>query len=129
VETGKAVPLSDVGRVPDVPKSPEVYASNHPDRINKFKSANWRMLEKPERNASPWRHELDHDAESVFWLLVYWAMVVQPADLVDSSELIDTFFWASLLGGATNRNMLVGCLAHYTVPSGLTHSSYTPLCH
>jgi hypothetical protein len=34
------------------------------------------------------RHELNHDAESVFWLLLYWAMVVQPEGSF-SKERID----------------------------------------
>ena len=25
-----------------------------------------------------WRHKLNHNVKSVFWLFLYWAMVVQP---------------------------------------------------
>ena len=69
-----------------------------------------------------------HDAESVFWLLLYWAMVVQPANSDDPPEEIDPSSWVNLLGGAMNRNHLVGTIVQYGVPSGLTHSIYKPLC-
>jgi hypothetical protein len=73
--------------VPAVPESPEVYASIHQKRIEKFREQERDTLE-PERDPpSPWRHELEHDAESVFWLLLYWAMVMQPARL--PTEQID----------------------------------------
>jgi hypothetical protein len=128
VETGKAVPLPTMAVVPDVPESPEVYASFHRNRINKFPSPGRLILEAPERDASPWRHELDHDAESVFWLLLYWAMVVQPANSDDPSEKIDPSAWVNLLGDAMTRNHLLGTIVHYGVPSALTHSIYKPLC-
>ena len=127
MEIGKAVPLPEVVLVPGVPESPEVYSSIHPDRIDRFKSAKRRILENPERNASPWRHELDHDAESVFWLLLYWAMVVQPADSKDPPEVIDPVAWAALLGQASSRDDLVGTIAQKGTRTGITHSIYEPL--
>src|ERR1700756_4007409 len=74
VQMGKAVPLSAFQIVPTVPNSPEPYASNHPDRINKFPPGGEELVIRASThsNSRQWRHELDHDAESVFWLLLLW---------------------------------------------------------
>jgi len=52
-----------------------------------------------------WRHELDHDAESVFWLLLYWAVGAQPEGF--KAEPINRGIWSSLVGEVENRNNLV----------------------
>ena len=39
----------------------------------------------------PWTHELRHDAESCFWLLVYWAIHLRPRSPV-SSKINSTLF-------------------------------------
>ena len=70
--------------VPKVPRSPECYANAHSKRNNDFAEENDEELVDPRKlkNQSQddeWRHEIDHDVESVFWLL-YWAMVAQPAE-------------------------------------------------
>jgi len=89
VEEARAVPLPELALVPPVPRSPEFYASVHLDRIAKFRIAEEQILRNPERERSPWRHELEHDAESVFWLFLYWAIVVHPADSDGLPEEID----------------------------------------
>jgi hypothetical protein len=66
--------------VPEVPKSPECYANAHPKRIEDFPEAIEVLVDprklKNQSQDDRWRHELDHDVESVFWLLLYWAMVI-----------------------------------------------------
>jgi hypothetical protein len=67
-----------------------------------------------------WRHELDHDTESVFWLMLYWAVGVQPKE--GPQEAINAFTWAGLMGPVKSRSSLLR--------SGLddaTHSVYRPL--
>jgi hypothetical protein len=54
-----------------------------------------------EDSTSQCRHELDHDAESVFWLLVYWIVQVQPKG--KSKECIDSAVWGELRGNPDAR--------------------------
>ena len=98
-----------------IPDSPDEYSSKHPVRIDEFKSAKKLILD-PEHvcdHNDQWRHELEHDAESVFWLLLYWAMVVQPKSLSKEirNECIDLAAWAEITGDAEKHNALVRALA------------------
>lgn len=45
-------------------------------------------------NPASWSHELRHDAESAFWLLVRWAVMAFPKDY--EPTLISNSTWASL---------------------------------
>ena len=87
--------------VPAVPESPESYTLHHLDRIEKFPQCeelliNPKKLEMSNNDQSQgWAHELEHDAESVFWLLVYWAVVAQPKDR--PREYIDAVVWGQLI--------------------------------
>jgi hypothetical protein len=112
--------------IPRIPDSPDIYAKAHPDRVEKFPSSTSRKRDilDPEliENTShgKFRHELNHDAESVFWLLLYWAMVVQPEGC--SEEYINPGSWDNLIGNHTSRQDLIrGGL------SQVTHSFYKPL--
>jgi hypothetical protein len=67
-----------------------------------------------------WRHELDHDTESVFWLLLYWAVGAQPEG--KEEEPIDSGIWASLTGSVESRSRLIGSQL-----TRATHSIYEPL--
>ncbi|KAF8325417.1 uncharacterized protein EI90DRAFT_3019063 [Cantharellus anzutake] len=126
VEMGGPVSLADIAQVPAVPNSPEIYTLNHPDRIKKFPLIEKLVVEGPlaAGGGHDWRHELDHDAESVFWLLVYWAMVVQPLQRQGPSEYVDPATWTSLIGAANHRGALVTSLARGL---DITHSMYKPL--
>jgi len=91
--------------VPAIPDSPNEYSSKHPARIDKFSLAEELVIRRPanENNHShQWRHELEHDAESIFWLLLYWAMVVQPKSLSKKirNESIGSAAWAEITGDA-----------------------------
>jgi hypothetical protein len=83
VELGAAVPLPKGGyAIPPVPHSPECYALKHPDRIKKFPLEEMKFGMGPSADSvnREWRQELDHDAESVFWLILFWSTSVQPND-------------------------------------------------
>ena len=115
--------------IPAVPESPEPYAFNHPERIKKFPFAP-DLVRSPDLQPSmdcQWRHELDHDTESVFWLLLYWAVSAQPEEDRDrdrnQEELINAGIWADLTGPAESRVKLVGSRRF----GGATHSIYRPL--
>ena len=72
-----------------------------------------------------WRHELDHDVESVFWLLLYWAMVAQPEGC--PGEYIDSGSWAWMLKDSHVRAHLVLNLSSGPPPQNLIHSVYEPM--
>jgi hypothetical protein len=115
--------------VPEIPDYPDLYAEVHPDRVKRFPpgleelNINPKRIDVNERDDG-WRHELEHDSESVFWLLLYWAMVVQPEKC--SKETIDSTSWTSLLGNSGDRQTFVEGLSKRT-PTNLTHSFYEPL--
>jgi hypothetical protein len=104
---------------------------HHPDRIGKFPQGNRRLFEPVEQEISNnnqsqgWAHELEHDAESVFWLLVYWVVVAQPKDR--PREYINAVFWAQLIGNSDHRDDLVLSLCKPASQNDLTHSAYKPL--
>ena len=129
VEMGHAVELAGVMRVPEVPNSPEHYALIHPDRIKKFPPGGVKpIIEAPMHSDSrQWRHELDHDAESVFWLLLFWVVVAMPAEC--PTETINPVTWFSLLGAASYRDMLIssmGGACAWGIHKDTTHSVYQP---
>jgi hypothetical protein len=111
-----------------VPKSPECYARNHLDRIKHFPEGPELVIDSRKLDRSQddrWRHELDHDVESVFWLLLYWAMVAQPQG--GPAEPISADVWTSLIGNFKGRNCLLWGLRSDDLPDNLTHSVYEPL--
>ena len=118
-------PVQPIGVFPGTPNSPDIYAKAHPDRVKKFSSSTKIFIIDPDliENTShgEFRHELNHDAESVFWLLLYWAMVVQPEGSFPK-ERIHAGSWSNLNGDHESRQHLIGGLH-----SHITHSFYKPL--
>jgi hypothetical protein len=114
VALGTAVPLPEgAALVPSVPDSPNEYSLKHPTRINKF-STSERIIFDSEivrSQSQQWSQELEHDVESVFWLLIYWAMLVQPQPLskrdILPDENINSAAWSDLTGDALGRDALV----------------------
>ncbi|KAI0270073.1 hypothetical protein BGY98DRAFT_1100936 [Russula aff. rugulosa BPL654] len=107
VEQGKYM-APVLARVPETPDYPDSYAKVHPDRVKRFPSGLKDLVIDPKRidvnkRDDGWRHELDHDTESVFWLLLYWAMVVQPADCLE--ETINSTSWSGMLGNFENDKL------------------------
>jgi hypothetical protein len=98
--------------IPGIPESPDRYTEVHPDQVKKlpnsveeiFINPKWVSDESQKSQPKRPRHELEHDAESVFWLLLYWAMAVQPEEC--AKENINLFSWASLLGNFRDREAL-----------------------
>ncbi|KAG8946856.1 hypothetical protein FRC04_011403 [Tulasnella sp. 424] len=131
VERGAAYPFPEDGTIlPAIPHIPDCYASNHPDRRKKFPIEEKKVLLEPSADSSgrPWRHELNHDAESVFWLLLYWSMVVQPEGY--PAEFLKANSWASILGTPDERHFfLIVSLVNRPPerPRGIIHSFYHPL--
>ncbi|KAF8341503.1 uncharacterized protein EI90DRAFT_3012061 [Cantharellus anzutake] len=111
----KPVPLRIPSILAAVPDSPKPYTLAHPDRVAKFPSTPLRLLtDHPGgRNNREWRHELDHDAESVWWLLLYWTVTAQPKGEPDES--IAQSVWSLLTGD--DRHSLIHVLAGGPWPS------------
>jgi hypothetical protein len=125
------VPLSDqlIYILPEVPKSPECYANAQSKRMDDFPEeievhVNPRKV-KNQPQDDGWRHELDHDVESVFWLLLYWAVVAQPEGCL--GEYINSVSWASMLKDSDHRADLVLNLSSGPPPKNLLHSVYEPV--
>jgi hypothetical protein len=135
VERGGPVPVTRPDYVPKVPKSPECYAQKYPVRIDEFPEKSKILIDPDELNQpmnqsqdEGWRHELDHDVESVFWLLLYWAMVAQPKGAKGGGGgYIPAGDWAYLIGDVEERHRLVSGLSSGNPPNNLTHSDYKPL--
>jgi len=72
-----------------------------------------------------WRHELDHDAESILWLLLNWVVLAQPVQ--SPKELIGMPTWSMLMGEVDYRIAMLQGLALGGSLTGLTHSVYQPL--
>jgi hypothetical protein len=118
---GPVLPKTRAVIVPPVPISPERYRIFHPDRIEKFPDQEMEILRVPKAPNIKWRHELDHDTESVFWLLFYWLVGAQPENAEE--QLIRPDIWAGLTADIQGR---VGLLQRDTL-AGATHSFYQPL--
>jgi hypothetical protein len=125
------VPLNELYKVPAVPKIPECYANAHSKRNDDFSEEAAKPVDPLElKNQSQddrWRHELDHDVESVFWLLLHWAMVARPEVRPDTDTGIDVSSWMSLLGDFKARERLVSSLRTGDMPDNLIHLVYKPL--
>jgi len=131
VERGEHVPAV-LGFVPGIPESPDRYAEVHPDRVKRFPNSVEEFLFNPDgideseqSQSKGWRHELEHDAESVFWLFLYWSMVAQPEKGLE--ETIHSPSWGGLLGDSRDRHAFVRTLSDGALPDHLTHSFYKPL--
>ena len=117
-----------VGRVPPVPRSPGPYTHHHPERVKTFPFKGRLLVESasPDSVNRQWRHELDHDAESVFWLLLYWVVGAQPAEC--EKEEINANIWTGLTGESVKlRTGLLRSLSEEESLEELTHSAFRPL--
>ncbi|KAI9455217.1 hypothetical protein F5148DRAFT_1369876 [Russula earlei] len=133
VEQGAPVPPTKwVTQVPGIPQSRSPYAMAHPDRVKKFSSLIEEKIFVPvptptdKGSCDEFSHELNHDAESIFWLLLYWAMVVQPEK--GGKEMIGTVPWSQLIGNHKTRNGLIqNIVFESSLLDNLIHSLYNPL--
>jgi len=72
-----------------------------------------------------WRHELDHDAESAFWLLVSWVLGAQPVQC--PKETLAAHTWANLKEDVESRITFINELTNRRSLEGITHSFYRPV--
>ncbi|KAG9048044.1 hypothetical protein FS837_000932 [Tulasnella sp. UAMH 9824] len=126
VQRGDAVPFTQWFPHP-TPASPVPYAENYPERLQKFKPEALDPVANFSEDSKErvWRHELDHDVESVFWLMFYWALSARPKER--PNEPINPTTWNSLIGGAGERETLIDGLNAKRDLKGTIHSAFEPL--
>ena len=91
-----------------------IYSTVLGDRLEKLpqpqENQKWHLVTIPQGSRDdkeslwslPWTHELRHDGESVFWLLVWWAIHLRPGSIPSSKIDSITF------GYLTNTNLETG---------------------
>ncbi|EFI26846.1 other/FunK1 protein kinase [Coprinopsis cinerea okayama7 len=93
-----------------IPNPPETYKNLFPGRLARFSlcdtDESFEADEKgnPPHDVAPWRHQLYHDAESIFWLVHYWALMAMPStnaypkrSMRDEDICIPNDVWTGLL--------------------------------
>lgn len=71
------------------------------------------------------QHKLCYDAESVFWLLLYWCIQVQPDSRGKNKDAPKTTHWSNLTGGSGTDDPRTFFLGPF--PSNVCHEAYQPL--
>ncbi|KAJ2918294.1 hypothetical protein MD484_g2085, partial [Candolleomyces efflorescens] len=111
--------------VDEIPDAPAAYQARHPERYDQFSPIPPTMYISPkvseEELKRGWRHDLDHEAESIFWVLVYWLMAASPTKL--PKERIGQFVFSGFTGINRERHSLVFSSAF----DGLAHSYFNPV--
>ena len=111
-------------KVPELSERAHVYGDVFPDRLTRFQhspgSPNRHMVDIGALpDSSSWRHELRHDAESAFWLLVWWVVnVAAPTD--GSTSKVPIVIWATLVDTKTD-------IRPWNIPSDCLDPAYAPL--
>lgn len=87
------------------PEPHERYKTVLPDRWDRFPPTKAQIVNYQLKDKRTWRHELRHDAESVLWLLVWWAVHAWPVTVRDwdDSRYIPHGPYKSLVGDAMAR--------------------------
>ncbi|KAG9020747.1 hypothetical protein FS837_007910 [Tulasnella sp. UAMH 9824] len=109
-----------------IPSAPDRYAQHYHDtRLKKFPPTPWEDFTEAVKS-TPLRHELDHDIESVFWLMLYWAITAQPKG--GAAEHIAVIAWLGLTGKfAERQSLLVSSLRCRLIIEGTFHSTFLAL--
>ncbi len=109
-----------------MPEAPLMYKQAHPRRIERFNEIEPFILDSDTAtlSSSHWRHELYHDAESIFWLIFYWLTRAQPAKS-SREEPIPLRVWSQFTGNSPARHDLIQSLASKYMQA--LHSSLHPV--
>jgi len=80
------------------------YQDTLPGRLETFPKNDIELLRVPEEDeiSSKFQHLLRYDAESTFWLLLWWCIQAQPAEGVSSD--IPQNYWSGLIGEPDTRD-------------------------
>ncbi|KAJ8515929.1 hypothetical protein ONZ45_g6726 [Pleurotus djamor] len=115
---------------PSIPALDSMLDNDLRDRVERFAPCQDQFSFPTDHKGDPsygvpstWRHELYHDAESVFWLLFYWIFFAVPSTHEEDPEPASFATWVSLsTNHADSRTQLV-----YSIPRTLCHPGYEGL--
>ncbi|KAJ8519792.1 hypothetical protein ONZ45_g3316 [Pleurotus djamor] len=111
VENGGPLPITEsFVEAPPIPVAHADYKKLYPDRVRDFPPSH--SQDQPQDpKARAWRHDLEHDSESVFWVLFYWLMVARP--LGKTPEPIPLHVWSAFVDDWNARHSLIsGLISH-----------------
>ncbi|KAH6879686.1 hypothetical protein BKA70DRAFT_1411981 [Coprinopsis sp. MPI-PUGE-AT-0042] len=143
IQEGTPTPLEEHNFLPDMPKAPQPYADRFPERCQQFldcqskASADILNSNDPRFSADPstlptFRHELYHEAESIFWVMFYWILLAKPASpppgpstgTPNAGDRVPSTMWVELLT-SDGRDNIIG--RAYKFPAKNLHPSYSSL--
>ncbi|PPQ85292.1 hypothetical protein CVT25_010065 [Psilocybe cyanescens] len=110
-----------------VPEPSPTYQQCHPERIKPFEKIRKHYLYPEDAILTPlreWRHELYHDAESIFWIIFYWFILANP-EPGNFEQKVDTGHWLYFIDtlNCLKRNTLMRQIGLREVP---LHSRFSP---
>ncbi|PVF98016.1 hypothetical protein CPB86DRAFT_826005 [Serendipita vermifera] len=93
------------------------------DRLEQFKPNSLRMegLDKSEP-LKIFKHKLRYDAESVFWLLLWWSMQAKPLEDKAVGDCIKQLYWVPFTAEQDGRSFFID-----SIKRGTCHPQYGPL--
>ncbi|PVF95863.1 hypothetical protein CPB86DRAFT_875329 [Serendipita vermifera] len=112
--------------MPQLEKGKDHYEMYLEDRLKMF-PPNEYFLQRIDADITlePFRHKLYYDAESVFWLLLYWCIQARPASRNREEILPRSSHWNNLTGGSGTDDTRGFFLE--TFPSNVCHPRYQAL--
>ncbi|KAJ8514841.1 hypothetical protein ONZ45_g7681 [Pleurotus djamor] len=117
VQHNGPLPFKPVGNLP-IPRAPQIYELKHKDRVDRFQPSASHGLPQ-QATLKPWKHDLEHDTESVFWVLFYWLMAAWP--LGEKKESINRAAWTSFTDNYGARQNIL-----FNLQPDAFHSAYSP---
>ena len=101
-----------------LPLAREAYERVFPDRLDRFPCDDGHTVTIGDTSDVVWHHELWHDAESAFWLLVWWTVTAYPED--SSMTQLPASLWTSFTDTLLDTRPC-------TFSSEAVHNGYLPL--
>jgi len=94
--------------MPDLtPEARERYQKIWPERWNQFPPDDkYHIFESKPEDTKKWYHELRHDVESTFWMLLHWAILLRPNGN-EKPTRIPPLFWGTLIDPESRRLLVL----------------------
>lgn len=133
VRTGyRAAGLYAIYPMPLLTRGREHYARHLQERLDTYNDPmkDKQLFQSDEHvKLEPFTHRLRYDAESVFWLLLYWAIQAQPESDEYERDVINSTYWSVLTSGQLSTEPVDGRSSLIDrFPSVIFHHAYSPLC-
>ena len=109
--------------MPQLEAARGVYEHQYPERLPSF-PPNVKTYHETDRTSllPSFQHKLRYDAESVFWLFVWWSLQIRPAGST-SEDFLPTKCWNDLTSESDGRDAFI----YRNFPKGVLHPDYQPL--